>query len=171
MLNWIRHKLPQPEKLKKTWAFRLLGTNILQPALWNFNRRGLAGGLSLGVFISLTPLLGMHSFLVVLGALVFKVNLPAALFSSFVVCNPLSMVPIFFYEHELGKRLAGLVPDYGNAGDSISLGRNVWRNYEDIWIGAIVFASTATFLSYFLVNFLYRFEIQKKWKKRKKRKV
>lgn len=62
----------------------------------------IAGGFSLGIFIALTPTIGLQLVIAVFLATLLKVSRPAALLSV-MVTNPLTIPPIFTFNYWVGK--------------------------------------------------------------------
>jgi hypothetical protein len=62
----------------------------------------IAGGFSLGLFIALTPTIGLQLVIAVFLATLFKVSRPAALLSV-MVTNPLTIPPIFTFNYWVGS--------------------------------------------------------------------
>ncbi|MFO7955526.1 MAG: DUF2062 domain-containing protein [Candidatus Brocadiia bacterium] len=90
--------------LKDTFVHRVLGEHIFGARLWGPHRRAVANGLALGLFIAFTPTIPFQMLLAVAGAVVLKVNLPAAVVGVWVT-NPFTAVPIYLTANRLGKHI------------------------------------------------------------------
>ncbi len=64
--------------------------------------QAIAGGFSLGLFLALTPTVGLQIILAVFLATFFKVSRPAALISV-MVTNPVTVPPIFTFNYWVGS--------------------------------------------------------------------
>ena len=116
----------------------------------------LALAFAVGVFLALTPFVGLHTLLALALALCFGLNRAALLLGLFVN-NPWTLVPYYTAATYLGSRLIGypkghLVPDFGWA----SLWHpNMWLQVLHQWrilmpmaLGSIVLAVLGATLSY-----------------------
>jgi uncharacterized protein (DUF2062 family) len=82
------------------WYLRLFGERITDPLLWSLNRHAITGAFGAGIAIACIPL-PVHTIVAVLVALYWRVNLPVALASTWVV-NPFTMVPFYYGAYRLG---------------------------------------------------------------------
>jgi uncharacterized protein (DUF2062 family) len=65
--------------------------------------RSLAGGFAIGVFIGLTPTMPLHTVVIILLALVTRTSAIAGILSSWLVCNPLTYIPIYYFSLVIGN--------------------------------------------------------------------
>lgn len=72
----------------------------------SFKREPVARGLGIGLLIGLTPTVGLQTMLMLAGCLLVRGNFPAAFAISWV-SNPLTLPPMIYAYHELGKWLFG----------------------------------------------------------------
>jgi uncharacterized protein (DUF2062 family) len=105
----ILRRLPDRDRLRRSYLYRLFGRHILSRDLWHLDARSLAGGFSLGLFIAFTPTIPFHMVLACLGALYFRVNLPAALLACWV-SNPLTAIPIYATAWRIGETILHSMP-------------------------------------------------------------
>ena len=72
----------------------------------------LALASSLGVFIAFSPFLGIHWLMTIVLSWVLSVNMAIVYAAAHVVNNPLTMIPVYVADYEVGKyivhRLLGL---------------------------------------------------------------
>ncbi len=61
----------------------------------------IARGVAIGVFMSLSPLLGLHTIIIVILAFLFRGSKTAGILGSFI-CNPLTIPVILFVDYEVG---------------------------------------------------------------------
>ncbi len=102
--HWLRRQRRIARALKDTLAHRWLGPRLFNKALWAPQRRTVASGLALGLFIAFTPTIPFQMLLAATGAFLLKVNLPAAIVGVWVT-NPLTAVPVYLSANRLGHRL------------------------------------------------------------------
>jgi hypothetical protein len=72
------------------WLFRLRGSS-----------KAVAGGLALGVFIAITPTIGLQVVLAALLATIFNLNRPAAIITVWIT-NPFTIPVIFTFNYWVG---------------------------------------------------------------------
>lgn len=65
--------------------------------------RALAGGTAIGVFIGLTPTMPLHTLFILLLAFATRTSALAGIIVSFMVCNPLTYLPIYYLAAALGN--------------------------------------------------------------------
>ncbi len=68
------------------------------------NPATIARGFGVGLFVAFSPLLGLHTFLAISLAFLVRGNRLASLLASWV-CNPLSMIPILYFDFKVGEIL------------------------------------------------------------------
>lgn len=86
--------------------------------LWRINRyyflrlkrlrgspRALAGGIAIGVLIGLTPTMPLHTLLIILFAFLTRTSAIAGIIVSWLVCNPLTYLPIYYLSAVVGNYL------------------------------------------------------------------
>lgn len=93
--------LKHPRKLKRRPAMRWFALHFLDKSVWKPSRHTLAGGVAVGLFVSV-QLLPIQMPTAVLLAALFRVNIPIAL----VMCwlsNPLTVPALIPLEYQMGK--------------------------------------------------------------------
>lgn len=86
-------------------ATRLLKYYILRIKRYKDSPHSIAGGIAVGVFIGLTPTMPFHTALIVLICFLTRTSIVIAIAISWVVCNPLTYLPIYYFAGQLGNRL------------------------------------------------------------------
>jgi len=102
--HWLRRQRRLSKALRGTLIHRWLGEHLFRTALWAPDRRAVAGGVALGLFIAFTPTIPFQMLLAAAGALLLKVNLPAAVAGVWVT-NPVTAVPVFLAARRLGVHM------------------------------------------------------------------
>ena len=69
------------------------------------NPRALAGGTAIGVFIGLTPTIPFHTILIIGLAFATRSSVIAGIIVSWIVCNPVTSLPIYYSATVLGNML------------------------------------------------------------------
>ena len=153
-----------------TWYLRPFRALLAHPVYFSINRRSVTGGLVLGLFIGVLPFLG-HTPVVVMAALLLRVNLPVAVLSTWIA-NPLTYGPIFYGEYVLGTFLMKLPP----AALTLDL---PWkeligalaRTWRPLWLGAVVAGLLLAGTAYLLSNAAWRFTTRRRLKRREERRL
>jgi uncharacterized protein len=171
--------LPGARAVREHRMLRWLGPLIHHPRLWHINRRGIALGLAIGVFMGLLIPIAQIPFSALL-ALVLRANLPVAVAST-LITNPFTFAPLYFLAYNIGALLLGhhndsvteeaLAVEFTGIvewlavwwGKLIALGR-------PLIVGLLVMASTTAFLSYWTVTLLWRAHVRYHlWQRRRRR--
>jgi uncharacterized protein (DUF2062 family) len=155
--EWILRRLPDKDKLRRSFLYRVFGKNILAKDLWHLDARSLAGGLSLGLFIAFTPTIPFQMILACLGALYFRVNLPIALLACWIT-NPLTAVPIYMTAWRLGGFVLHMVPladEYVAAYGEGRRARIVMGSFC-LSTGCLILATSAALVGNLLVRWLWK---------------
>ena len=125
MRKRLRKLLPNHDAVRNSRWLAPFESTLLHPRLWHLNRHSAAGAVATGLFCGLIP--GPFQMLgAAIGAVIFKVNLPLALFST-LYTNPVTIVPLYVVAFAMGKFALGLFgmsdgamfvapPEYGAAG-------------------------------------------------------
>ncbi len=156
--EWILRKLPDRDKLRQSYLHRLFGRHILSHDLWQLDARCLAGGISLGVFIAFTPTIPFHMVLACVGALYFRVNLPASLLACWAVSNPLTAVPIYLMGWRLGRSVLQAIPFLHDILTVYADGKHgtfVTTSFY-LWTGSLLLAAAAALASNLLLRWLWK---------------
>ncbi len=106
----------------------------------------LARGVALGLFIGLTPTVGLQFILLVIACIIFRANFPASLIIS-LVSNPFTMAPLYFGYNRIGQYLLPLIPFAAQPADEI--GVEIARETLALILGSLVVAIPCTVMGYF----------------------
>ncbi|MBN1865840.1 DUF2062 domain-containing protein [Candidatus Sumerlaeota bacterium] len=138
------------KRLRGAWLHRVFGEHLLRAHLWVHDRRAIAGGLALGLFVAFTPTFPAQMLLAALGAIYFRVNLPVALTACWVT-NPLTLGPVYLASWRLGRfilekglAIDGVLDVFFHAGRM----RSIAKQSACLWTGSLVLASVAALLAY-----------------------
>ena len=105
MRKFLRRYLPGHEAIRDSRWLRPFSGSLLHPELWHLTRRSAAGAVATGLACGLIP--GPFQMLgAALVALIFRVNLPLALFVT-LYTNPLTIVPLYLLAFEIGRWTLG----------------------------------------------------------------
>ncbi len=148
----------KPERLRGGHIHQLLGERLFHRDIWRINRRSIAGGLSLGLFIAFTPTIPFQMLLSALGAIWFRVNFPIAIAACWVT-NPFTAVWIYLMEYRLGKAVMEKLPDIFfvvSEFENIGAFRRIFSHATYVWIGGTIFGLLAALLAYAGIQILWR---------------
>ncbi len=67
--------------------------------------QALAGGTAIGVFVGLTPTIPFHTALIIFFSIITRTSALAGIIVSWIVCNPLTYLPIYYLSALVGNHL------------------------------------------------------------------
>lgn len=169
--------LPSHEAIQKNRWVSFLGARLQHHNLWHLHRRSVAGGVAVGIFCGLIP--GpLQMISAALLAVLFRVNLPVALFATFYT-NPLTIVPLYYVAYQLGALVTG--QRQAIAATHFAVPEMAWDNWLTVmieWIlslgkpfaiGLPLLAVILAVLGYVLVRLGWRVWVMWHWHKRGRR--
>ncbi|MFA6310673.1 MAG: DUF2062 domain-containing protein [Sterolibacterium sp.] len=176
MRKLLRNYLPDHRTIRSNRWLAPFADTLLHPRLWHLNRRSAAGAVAVGLFCGLIP--GPFQMIgAAIGALVFRVNLPLALFTT-LYTNPLTIVPLYIAAFELGKLALGEIgrdaeftqpPDYGDAGLQAWIGALIdWMVGlgMPLALGLVLLAALLALAGYAVMRVLWRVYLVRNWRRR-----
>ncbi len=171
MRNFLRKLLPRHDALKDNRWLRPFGSWLQQPDLWHLHRRTVAGGVAVGLFCGLIP--GpLQMISAALMALLFRVNLPVALFTT-LYTNPFTIVPLYLLAYRMGMLVSGHpLQNMPHAFPGLNAnGLWIWLTGlgKPLLIGLPLLAISLSVIGYFAVLLLWRAMVVMKWRARKRR--
>jgi hypothetical protein len=176
MRKHIRQYLPDHTAVHGNKWLAPFADTLLHPRLWHLNRHSVAGAVAAGLFCGLIP--GPFQMLgAALCALVFRVNLPLALFTT-LYTNPLTIVPLYLVAFGLGKLVLGgggefvAPPEYGDTGLIAwlqDLADWMFRLGKPLAAGLILLATLLALAGYALMRLAYRLYLVRAWQRRGQR--
>ncbi len=176
MRRFLKTRLPDPSAVGDNPWLRPFRNSLLHPRLWHLNRHSAAGAVAAGLACGLIP--GPFQMLgAALCALLFRVNLPLALFVT-LYTNPLTIVPLYLLAYQLG-RLAlldgdGFVPppepqlmnllDWSRELLTWMLGVG-----KPLGLGLVLLAALLAGGGYLLTQAAWRYYLVRQWRERQRR--
>lgn len=143
--------------------FRLL---LEHPAYWSLNRRSVTRAFALGLLIAFVPI-PVHFLLATLLALALRLNVPAAIFGTFLA-NPLTMVPMYMGAYYVGCNLLGIT------GSSIAFQMSwdwlltalvpIWKPFL---LGCLVLGTATAVCGYIVLGGIWHLSLVLKYHERK----
>lgn len=108
----------------------------------------IAAGFAVGVFISITPFFGFHTFLAIMFAIIFKLNKLTTITGS-MVNTPLTVVPFLMVNYRLGEFILGQHPR------AVSFQTLDWYHLKEhaqaLLIGCSITGLVTALVSYFII--------------------
>lgn len=99
----LKKLLPTPEQILQSRSMKMFAPHLADPRLWHFNRHSLNKAVYIGVLSAFFPLPG-QMLLALIGALIFRANVPMALGLTWIT-NPLTTLPIFYAGYYVGAKI------------------------------------------------------------------
>jgi len=169
--------LPTREKLEANRWLRWLAPWLGHPRLWQWSRRGVALGVALGIFFGLLIPLAQIP-LTAAAAIILRANLPAAAAST-LVTNPVTFGPVYFAAYKLGSWITGdtTLPPPGDSplaeesGADKTLLERIAALGKPLLTGLAVMAFSIGVLTYFAIDWLWRWRTARRWRRRGIRRV
>ncbi|OUR64693.1 ATP-binding protein [Methylophaga sp. 42_25_T18] len=96
----LKRFMPDHKAMQEHPHLQKFGQRLTEPKLWHLNRKSIAGGAALGLFIGFMPIVG-QMFVAAALAIFFRVNLPFSV-SAVWISNPLTVAPMYFYAYKIG---------------------------------------------------------------------
>lgn len=167
MKRFFRGYLPDGHAIRRHHRMRVFGQRLQDPNLWHLNRRSLAGGLAVGLFLAFIPI-PFQMILAAAVAIFLRVNLPIAVVAVWI-SNPLTMAPMLYFQYQLG---------------SLFLGERIrtwvfeptlawfWREVGHIWLpvllGGVACGLLAAVTGYGLIHLLWRINVRQRLRIRRR---
>ncbi len=135
----------------------------------------LARGVAIGAFVGITPTIPFHSVLAILFALILRGSKVAALLTTILVSNPITLLPQYYFSWQIGnwltpgehswEEVSGLIESIINGGKYsetlTALGEIGLDSFVILLGGGIVLALPFTIAFYFLSYSMFK-SIKKK---------
>lgn len=156
--KFIKRWTPHPEKIKEYKHLKCLGKIAETKYLWQMHRANVSRACLVGVFVMWIPL-PLQTMIVILGAILFKANIPVSVALTFIT-NPITMPPMIYLNYKIGSLLLGLQPQKINFSIETDI---LIQQFFDIWkpllLGTFLVATITSVLSYYLVDFLWKLHL------------
>ncbi|EDN66340.1 conserved hypothetical protein, membrane [Beggiatoa sp. PS] len=170
MKKFFKHSLPPVSIIKAHPKLQFFGTLLHNPNLWHFNRRTLAGGAAVGLFVAFLPI-PMQMLLAAAGAIIFSVNLPLSV-SLVWITNPVTIPPLFYIAYKLGSMLLRIQ----TVSTEFSLSHEWFfdtleHSWQPLLVGSLVLGLLIALMGYFLIHFWWRIQVTRLWRNRREKRI
>jgi len=162
----IKRFSPNPETLKKHPQLKFLGNKLLNSNLWHINRKSAARAAAIGLFCAWMPM-PFQMILAASLAIFFSANIPLSV-ALVWLSNPITMPPLFYGAYRFGTWILQMPVRHFNFELSFRWLCEVFDiTAIPLLLGCFILAFLFSIFAYLLMNFIWRVNTTKKWKKRK----
>ena len=169
MRKWFKRISPEREALLASCWLRPLTHRLSHPAIWHFNRRNVARGVALGLFVGFVLPIGQIVVAALLAASARGNLLVAALAT--LVTNPFTFPPIYYAAFCVGGLLLGMT---GGADASPAAASDLSASMLDLAMGAslptlvglVLFATISAAVGFGAVHIAWRLSLWRQWRSR-----
>jgi uncharacterized protein (DUF2062 family) len=157
--------MPDHKEMREHPHLRRFGERLTEPRLWHLNRRSVAGGVALGLFVAYMPVLG-QMFIAAALAIIFRVNLPLSVMGVWLT-NPLTIPPMFYFAYMVGAWILNIP-----AGEHSFVMSWEWftTDFLAMWqplvLGSLICGTVAALLGVVVVRLIWRIVVIRSWMKR-----
>ncbi|MEX1082169.1 MAG: DUF2062 domain-containing protein [Halofilum sp. (in: g-proteobacteria)] len=113
-----------------------------------FDRRSVSRGVGVGLFVALTPTVGVQTGMMLGGCLLVRGNFPVAFVISWI-SNPVTMAPLYMGYHALGEVLFGPILRAGMR--LLGYGENLALEVVYVALGSLIVAAPVAAAGYLLL--------------------
>ena len=153
--------------IAKQWFMSPFRHLLQDHRLWGVRRRWVVPAFALGLFIAFMPIFG-HTLAAVLLALAFRVNIPVAAAATWV-SNPATMVPMYYFEYQLGSAILGWELQPFAFEPSLDWLTHTFVNiWQPMLLGSVLLGLTAAIVGYVTLDILWRISLSN-YKERKRK--
>jgi len=160
--------MPDHKTMCERPHLRKFGQRLTEPKLWHLNRRSVAGGLALGLFIGFMPILGQMVVAAAI-AIFLRVNLPISVMAVWI-SNPLTIAPMYFFAYKVGALILQVPIEQHNFTLSwewfMSEFLTIWQPFL---LGSLVCGLMAALLGVLATRLVWRAIVIRNWLKRQKK--
>lgn len=157
--SWLRQRLIRQSRRARArtraWLIRHPRTRafLTRTGSLDVDEFTLARGVAVGLFIGLTPTVGVQTVLMLALSVLLRANFPAAFLVSFIN-NPLTFPAFYFGFHQLGQELMRFLPIRF---ESLSgLEEEIAQETTALVAGSLAVAVPAAVVGYFVFLYVWR---------------
>lgn len=177
----LKKHLPDASTLRRKLYHQIGGTDmkpnsfrcwvrdtVAQPMVWHLNRRSVAGGVAVGLFISWIPV-PMQMLLAAVLSAVLRVHVPVSVVMVWFT-NPLTFAPLFYAAWQSGSMILGkpvFAEPLNFSTESILQG--VGHAWPTLLTGLLFCASVSAVVGFAATLLLWRIHAIRRWRQRRHR--
>lgn len=179
--NWLKERLPDANNLRKALIKQIGGSDkqekglrgwirktVAQPMVWHLNRRSVAGGVAVGLFVSWVPVPLQMLVAAVLSA-ILRVHVPVSVVMVWFT-NPLTFAPLFYAAWQSGSMILGK-PVFAEPLNlsTQSLLSGVGHAWPTMLVGMLFCASVSAVVGFLVTLLVWRIHAVRRWRQRRNR--
>jgi uncharacterized protein (DUF2062 family) len=180
--NWLRDRLPDANTLHRKLHAQLGGSEtrpgavrqwvrntFAQPMVWHLNRRTVAGGVAVGLFVSWIPV-PLQMLLAAVIAAILRVHVPVSVVMVWFT-NPLTFAPLLYAAWRSGSMILG-EPVFAAplSFSTHSLLTSAGQAWPTLLVGMLFCACVSAVLGFTATLLIWRIHALRRWRQRKHRK-
>lgn len=157
--RWLRRKLARQSRharvRARAWLLRHRRTRafLTRTGSLDVDEFTLARGVAVGLFIGLTPTVGIQTMLMLVVSVLLRANFPAAFVASWIN-NPFTFPAFYFGFHQLGELLMPSLPIHF---ESLSgLEEEIALETTALILGSLAVATPTAVVGYFAFLYVWR---------------
>ncbi len=157
--GWLRRRIREvswrSRVRTRAWLMRHPQTRdfLIRAGSLDVDEFTLARGVAVGLFIGLTPTVGVQTLLMLGAAVMLRANFPAAFIASWIN-NPFTFAPIYLGFYQLGDWVLGLLPVRFRTLTGVEA--EIARDTSALIIGSLLVAIPVAVTGYFLFLTIWR---------------
>lgn len=168
--KWFKQISPDRDSLLANRWLRPLAHRLTHPEIWHFNRRNVARGVALGLFVGFILPIGQIVVAALLAASA-RGNLMVAAMAT-LITNPLTFPPIYYAAFRTGSFLLNPVLTEGNAAAQVdenqagTMLEMLTSASLPTLFGLLLFATISAAAGFGAVHVAWRFSLRRQWRRR-----
>ena len=164
----LKRLMPDHKSMREHPHLQKFGKRLTEAKLWHLNRRSVAGGLALGLFVGFIPTLGQMVIAAAL-AIFLRVNLPVAVMGVWLT-NPLTFAPIYFFAYKVGSWILQLpIEQHEFTLTWQWFGHEFLTMWQPFLLGCLVCGLISASLGVIFIRLIWRIMVIRNWLKRQKK--
>lgn len=170
MRKWFKQISPDRESLLGNRWLRPVAHRLTHPEIWHFNRRNVARGVALGLFVGFILPIGQIVVAALLAASA-RGNLLVAAMAT-LITNPFTFPPIYYAAFRTGSFLLNPVLAEGSAASHVDE-RQAGTMLEMLTsaslptlFGLLLFATLSAAAGFGAVHVAWRLSLRRQWRRR-----
>lgn len=158
---------PSPEFIRNHPSLDAIAHLLHDPNLFHLNRHSVRRAFAIGLGIAMLPIYG-HMLIAAVLAVWVRANIAISVILVWI-SNPLTFPLMLVIEYWIGASLLGIESTLAIPEMSLSAWQQLIADtWKPLLLGASILSLVSAFIGYFLVDLFWRWEVVKKWQKRKK---
>jgi len=162
----LRRHLPDIGRIRGQAGFGILSRLLEDPFLLHLNRRSVAGGVAVGLFVAFLPMPGQMAVAALL-AVLLRVNLIISVVLVWI-SNPITIPPMFYFSYVVGTWLLGSPVVHTAFEPTLAW---VIHEFTQIWrpllLGSLAIGTLVSLAGYGAANLVWRAHVVRELRRRR----